>query len=369
MALMFCVPIVTAAATSMEQPAQGLSSFTAEAPYVVKKGDTLWGISREMLQDPLLWPSVWDKNKFISDPNRIYPGDQLMVPGKVLAPAPAPVAETPKPEPPKAEPVAAEPPKETVAAPPPPSVAVPVTVEVRPEPPVPPASKHAMVCSPVLIPEDGARVGTGELVKAPDNRVMLSMEDRVLLGVDAGRSLNTGDRLAAVRVGRRVIHPQTGRSIGRILYVLGLLEVTEVYEGAARARISYSCAPITVGDRIAAFAPAVFPEETTPQPARRAVSAAVLDSLRGEALMGLQQIAFVNVGASQGIAPGDVFAMVRPNGPVPTSAGAILPLPSDRLGNAVVIRVADRTATVLVTASSKEIRVGDHAVLSHQVTP
>jgi hypothetical protein len=35
----------------------------------------------------------------------------------------------------------------------------------------------------------------------------------------------------------------------------------------------------------------------------------------------------------------------------------------------VVIRVADRSATVLLTASSREVRVGDLAVLSYQIAP
>jgi LysM repeat protein len=361
-----CLAILAGAANPPEL-AQGAPSSTPEAPYVVKKGDTLWGISRDLFQDPLLWPRVWEKNKFISNPNRIYPGDQLVVPGKELAPAAAPVAEAPTPEPPQAEP-----PRATVAAPPPPPIVPPAPVEAKPAPvpPVPPASRHAMVCSPVLVADASAgKVGTGELVKSLDDRVMLSMEDRVILGLDAGQALNVGDRLAAVRVGRRIIHPQTGKSVGRILYVLGLLEVTDVKERVARARISYSCGPISVGDRFVSFTPTVFPEEKTPQPTRRAVNAAVLDSLRGEDLMALQQVAFVNVGTDQGIAPGDIFALMRPNAPVPTSAGAILPLPSDRLGDAVVVRVADRTATVLVTASSREIRVGDQAVLSYQIAP
>ena len=85
--------------------------------------------------------------------------------------------------------------------------------------------------------------------------------------------------------------------------------------------------------------------------------------------MGLQQIAFVDVGANEGIGPGDIFALMRQNVPAVTSAGEMLPLPSDRLGDAVVLRVADRSATVLLTASAREVRVGDVAVLSYQIAP
>lgn len=369
MLVVFCWPVVAGAAGPPPAAPPGEAPGALESPYVVKKGDTLWGISRDLLDDPLLWPRLLEQNKFISNPNRIYPGDRLGMPGKEIAPAPAaapsPVAEAPQPEPAKPEPPK-EPEKVAAPAPPPP----PVEAAPAPKPPVPPASEHARVCSPALVGEtEASKVGIGELVKSPDNRVMSSMEDHVVLGLDTGSPLNKGDRLAAIRVGRRIIDPKTGASAGRVLHALGLLEVTDVKNRVARARISYSCGPIVVGDRVAPFAPAAFPEAKTPQPARRSVNAAVLEALRGEALMGLQQLAFVDVGANQGIGPGDIFAVMRQYGPAVTGAGAMLPMPSDRLGDAVVLRVAERSATVLLTASAREVRVGDLAVLSYQIAP
>src|SRR4029078_3419217 len=45
--------------------------------HIVKKSDTLWGITGEHFEDPRDWPRVWSYNPQLQNPHWIYPGDQL----------------------------------------------------------------------------------------------------------------------------------------------------------------------------------------------------------------------------------------------------------------------------------------------------
>lgn len=48
--------------------------------HVVKRGDTLWAIARKFYGNGALYPRIAKANKFIRNPNLIYPGQRLVIP-------------------------------------------------------------------------------------------------------------------------------------------------------------------------------------------------------------------------------------------------------------------------------------------------
>ena len=63
----FCVPLFLSAQEKKE----------GEEVYTIKKGDTLWEISSKFLKDPFLWPKLWQRNPYITNPHWIYPGQPI----------------------------------------------------------------------------------------------------------------------------------------------------------------------------------------------------------------------------------------------------------------------------------------------------
>jgi len=50
--------------------------------YIIQKGDTLWDISGREYSDNFQWPTIWKQNSYITNPDLIYPGNELIIPGK-----------------------------------------------------------------------------------------------------------------------------------------------------------------------------------------------------------------------------------------------------------------------------------------------
>jgi LysM repeat protein len=365
--MLMCALSLSAGIPSRAQAPQQAPTPAADT-YVVQKGDTLWDIARQLYNDPLYWQRIWNQNPFIANPNRIFPGDTLALPGKGFAPA-TPLAEPPKPEAPK------EVAKEEPAAPPTPATPPkpPISFDLAPLPPIPVASQQALVCSPVLVSDQVAdAVGIGTVVDNTAHRNMMATEDIVFMKMDPSREVKVGDRLTVARASfYHVMHPYSRRGVGRVLYAAGVVEVTGLREGIVLGRVILGCDPITLGDRVVPFSMPPFPPaEQVAKPTTRQLEGAVVAAYYQLQMVAQQQVVFMDVGKAQGVNPGDVFAIYRPSPPVVDGAtGRVVDIPPERRGEATVLRVTDATATAVISVSARDSRPGDTVVLSRQIQP
>lgn len=50
--------------------------------YVIKQGDCLWNLAFTFMGNPFQWPQIWQNNSYIKNPDLIFPGDILKIPGR-----------------------------------------------------------------------------------------------------------------------------------------------------------------------------------------------------------------------------------------------------------------------------------------------
>ena len=238
---------------------QGLTQETKEpeGTYTIQKGDTLWDISSRFLKDPFLWPKLWERNPYISNPHLIFPGNPI----RLSAAEPVKKEESKKEEP-KEEPkkVVEEKPQEAIKevaevrkieSPPPPVVGkqVEIVVESKPakveeRPPYFPEARDAGFLS------DVPYRGIGIILEGKEGKNLMSTGDVVYLAFKTSEPILIGNKYTVLHAGREIRHPVTDKIIARKYTVMGNLQIIDYHGNFFAARIIESFYPIEVGDLI-----------------------------------------------------------------------------------------------------------------------
>jgi hypothetical protein len=341
----------------------------AAGVYVVRPGDNLWFLSRQFLHNPFLWPRIWERNKFVINPNRIYPGDPLLIPGLAPAPpealalpgAPAPVIPAPVP-PPGAPPepiaaapaVPAEPSREPAPAP---------TLIARPPAPILVVTRGQYFCLGFV--HEGGPLGVGNILRPLRDSQIIQPQDTVFLTLRRGTSVQVGEVFQVVREETVVTHPRTGGGLGRLVRSKGLLQVTEIQERSIRAKVIYGCEDMTAGDSLLRYQETEIPALGAAVPTTVSADGMIVHTDLDRVSVGELHIVYIDLGLKAGIVPGDVFSVHRETGLAadPRAWGTIRLSPTLR-GQLAVVRVTERTATARVLRSDLDLRVGDRIRLA-----
>ena len=305
----------------------------AEEPiiYTVKKGDTLWSISKRFIKDPHYWPNLWANNPAIGNPHLIYPGQVLSIhDGRIEIVPVGAKAE---------EPATAE----TAAA------AAPETAPAK-------AEEVRMVdtyggARSFIGSDEMATLGT--LIDATEDRVLLYEGEAVYLEMDNLASVAPGQRYQLLELGEDVKHPVTGQVIGKQISHLGFLEITGTTADVAVAVIRNSTREIQRGARVRPFEeiPAFIPR----RPATAALHGYVVAADEGKLALSQLDVIHVDLGAADGLAIGNELSLFRQR-TFTKSARPLKQLDQDNfvalpeipLGKAIVIATGEKTAAAVV---------------------
>jgi hypothetical protein len=230
---------------------QGLTQETKEpeGTYTIKKGDTLWDISSKFLKDPFLWPKLWERNPYISNPHLIFPGNPIRLSAE--------------------EPVKKEEPKKVVEEKPQEVVKEVKEAEVKKaESPPPPVEKKEEVVvekkpgkveeKPLYFPEvrdagfmsDIPYQGIGIVLEGKEGKNLMSAGDVIYLVFRTSEPILIGNKYTVLRAGREIKHPVTERTIGRKYIVMGNVQIIDQHGKFFAGKITESFYPIEVGDLI-----------------------------------------------------------------------------------------------------------------------
>jgi hypothetical protein len=227
-----------------------------EEIYTIKQGDTLWDISAKFLNDPFLWPKLWQRNPYITNPHWIYPGQPVrIVPGEELMKE-VPQEAGKEPEVKKAEPSPAE--EKPPLAEAKPGVA---PAEAKPElKPVEgkPVEEKPVEERPVVFPEvrsagfvgDINFRGIGVILDNRDGKNLLSEGDIVYMAFRTADPVMVGNKYTIFRREKYVRHPVTKRKIGMKYLITGNLQVIDQQGDFYTGKIIEAFDAVVTGDML-----------------------------------------------------------------------------------------------------------------------
>lgn len=309
--------------------------------YVVKKGDTLWGLSDRFMKDPYYWPNLWARNpEQIHNPHFIFPGQKLKFrDGKIELETPAIQAASPQPS--------------TAATTQPPA-----TAETRePAETVMPERLFTVNGGEGFIAGNNF-VPAGYIIAGQHNRQIFAEDDIVY--TDIGRKLGgrVGDRFTIFKKYGPVSHPLTNQILGYKVAPLGTLQLSELEEKSSKALIIESFIEIEPGQALLPYTSRK--KEISLRAADRDIAGFIVETRTGNQAIAAGDIAYIDLGEKHGIKAGNLLYVIRKaETEIKFYSGVDYDLPVDVLGAVLVVDTAENTSTVLVIKSIDTIYKGD----------
>jgi hypothetical protein len=332
----------------------------ANTPYIIKQGDTLWDISNAFFKDPFLWPFIWKANPAVTDPDLIFTGNTLMIPG--LAPIERALkAEAAPPEPPMEK---KEPARETAAVQQQEGLAAAATRQkaaaveetptgesrlIMPEEQIYPiVDKYAMVSAGFVSNEETKDTIVGG---AERGRTIFGYDDIVYVSMRDAENIKIGDKYLIYTNVSKVKHPKSGKDFGKLIKGRGILQITtkDPAVKVLTARITISFDEIELGNMLSPFIEP-SPIYQSAQKKAKDISGYILEVTDRRSINAQSDVVYLDKGIADGVEPGDSFLVYEQ----PEKRG----FPRKMIGEAQVFLVKEHTSTAIVKKSTETMGRG-----------
>lgn len=308
--------------------------------HTVRRGDTLWEISGRYYQNPYQWPKLWSHNPQIQNPHWIYPGDRVRLRDGSGGSTIGSIGQL----------------KGRTAVPP-------QTIFLR---------ETGWV-------DDRNDDVWGELIGAPDDKMLLSDGDEVYIQLGDKHEVQIGDELTLFRPIRTV---ETENTKGELVSIRGSVRIDRYNPKTrmVRARVTEALDVIERGVKVGPVGRKF--DVVPPVAAEQDVDANIIASLYPNQVYVQHQVVFLDKGEKEGVKIGQRFfairrgdrwvqnikgagsmALVRPRveddrfAKVDTLKVGVDNdlLPDETYAELRVLRVREHTAAALVVATKHEI--------------
>jgi hypothetical protein len=335
-----------AAAPSLEPQAGPVMNPNAPDSYVVKRGDTLWGIAKVFLRDPWYWPEIWQVNPQIQNPHLIYPGDTLRlvyIDGK-----PRIMLQ-------RGDTVRVEP-------------------RVRSQPfdgaitTIPYASVAAFMSKPSVLSTD--QIHNAPYVLSSRDMHVVAAEGDTLYARGFTDPVVLGSNYNVVHVGEALRDPDDNRIVGYDGIFTGAGHITRGGDPATLL-ITESAYETEPGDKLFAGGGVEVPLDFMPSPPKDKINGRIMAVSHGVTVIGQYEVVVINRGARDGLVPGNVLAVYLAGakiedtanrgflGSMSRIAATQVRLPDERSGTFMVFKTFENLSYGLIMEATDLIRVGD----------
>lgn len=308
--------------------------------YVIKQGDTLWGLSERFIKDPKYWPNMWAKNSQITNPHLIYPGQMLRVFSDRLEFVP------------KEQTASASSGVEKAA-----SVVKP-TDEMQD---VAAEKSYLFYGSErFLLEKEFNPIGT--IIGIHNDRIVVGMDDIVYTDIGTSQGAKDGEKFSVFKKDVTLAHPLTSEVIGTKVTPLGTLQLTAMEDKSSRAIIINSSREISSGAYLMRYNEnrrSEVPLKAT----TKELKGYIVESYSGNSIIAAGDIVCIDLGKVQGAEAGNMLYIVRDVTLDKRNTEVLVDkLPQELLGALVILKTGNKMATALVVKSIDTIYKGDRII-------